>query len=52
VYGAAEPPLHPDFQFEWKNTRETTRDGVPLRCVMVASKVPLDLAALTPLVEP
>jgi SAM-dependent methyltransferase len=52
VYAAAEAPLHPDFQFDWKNNRETTRDGVPLRCVLVASKVPLDLRTLTPLVEP
>jgi hypothetical protein len=52
VYGAAEVPRHPDFQFEWKDNLETTRGGVPLRCVIVASKSPLELASLTPLVEP
>jgi SAM-dependent methyltransferase len=52
VYGAAEVPDHPDFRFEWKNKRETTRDGGPLRCIIVASKVPLELQSLIPLVEP
>ena len=52
VYGAAEPPRHPDFEFDWKNTLDTVRDGVPLRCVLVASKVPLEQSALIPLVEP
>jgi SAM-dependent methyltransferase len=52
VYGAAEPPRHPDFQFDWKNTLDTVRDGVPLRCVFVASKVPLEQSALIPLIEP
>lgn len=52
VYGAADPPQHPDFQFDWKNTRETTRAGNPLRCIMVASKEPLGMPALNALVEP
>jgi hypothetical protein len=52
VYGAAVPPRHPDFQFAWKDNLETTRGGVPLRCIFVASKTPLDLRSLIPLVEP
>jgi SAM-dependent methyltransferase len=52
VYGAAVPPRHPDFQFSWKDNLETTRDGVPLRCVIVASRTPLELTSLIPLVEP
>lgn len=52
VYGAAEVPDHPEFQFDWKNNHDTTRDGVPLRCVIVASKIPLELASLNLLVEP
>lgn len=51
VYGANEPPLHPDFQFTWRDDLSTSRDGVPLRCVLVASREPLDLPSLTPLIE-
>jgi hypothetical protein len=49
VYMAATPPRHPDFQFGWRDTLDTTRDGVPLRCVFVASRTPLTEAALVPL---
>lgn len=49
VYMAAMPPRHPDFQFRWTNNLETTRDGVPLRCMFVASRTPLMSAALVPL---
>jgi SAM-dependent methyltransferase len=52
VYGSAEVPQHPEFVFEWKNNLDTTRNGRPLRCVIVASKVPLDVPALSPLLEP
>jgi SAM-dependent methyltransferase len=51
VYGATQPPLHPDFQFTWRDDLSTSRDGVPLRCVVVASREPLDLPSLTPLLE-
>jgi SAM-dependent methyltransferase len=51
VYGAANVPDHPDFQFEWKNNRETIRNGIPLRCIIVASKAPLELPSLVPLLE-
>jgi SAM-dependent methyltransferase len=51
VYGAARPPDYPDFAFEWRNSLDTTRDGHPLRAVFVASRRPLDLPTLLPLVE-
>ena len=51
VYGAAMPPDHPDFQFTWQDNLDTVRDGVPLRCVVVASRTRLDLPSLVPLLE-
>jgi SAM-dependent methyltransferase len=51
VYGAADPPRHPDFQFTWQDNLDTTRNGIPLRCVFVASRSRLDLASLVPLLE-
>ncbi len=51
VYGAAVPPDHPDFQFTWRDNLDTVRDGVPLRCVIVASRTRLDLSSLVPLLE-
>ena len=51
VYGAAAPPAHRDFQFDWRDDLSTNREGVPLRCVVVASRAPLDLPSLTPLIE-
>jgi 2-polyprenyl-3-methyl-5-hydroxy-6-metoxy-1,4-benzoquinol methylase len=51
VYEAATPPAHPDFQFEWQDNLDTTRNGVPLRCMMVASRAPLELPSLVPLLE-
>jgi hypothetical protein len=51
VYGAAQPPEHPDFQFDWRDNLETSRNGVPLRCVIVASTSPLELRSLVPLLE-
>ena len=51
VYGATEPPQHRDFQFEWRDDLSTNRNGVPLRCVVVASRDPLDLPSLTPFIE-
>ncbi len=52
VYGAATPPDHPDFHFEWRNSLETTRDGHNLRCVFVAARERLDTPSLIPLIEP
>ena len=51
VYGAASPPAHPDFQFEWRNSLEVSRHGRNLRCVFVASHAGLDVEALVPIVE-
>jgi hypothetical protein len=51
VYAAAKPPAHPDFQFEWRNNLDTSRDGTPLRCVFVASRTRLDQQSLVPLLE-
>ena len=51
VYGATHPPEHPDFQFEWCDNLDTSRNGFPLRCVIVASRVPLESRALVPLLE-
>jgi SAM-dependent methyltransferase len=38
VYAPVSPPAHEDFQFEWRNNLECSRDGHPLRCVFVASR--------------
>jgi len=51
VYGAAVPPEHPDFQFAWQDSLDTVRDGVPLRCVVVASRTRLERPSLVPLLE-
>jgi SAM-dependent methyltransferase len=51
VYGAAPPPRHEDFQFEWQDNLETFRNGRPLRCVFVASDDPLDHPRLFPVVD-
>ncbi len=50
VYGFAEPPGYEDFQFEWRDDGQWTRDGHPLRSMFVASHAPIDrpgLIALT-----
>ena len=52
VYGAAKPLDHPDFQFAWRNSLETARDGHNLRAVFVASREPVRSDALVMLVEP
>lgn len=52
VYGTTAPPRHPDFLFEWKGTHESARDGHNLRCMFVASRVPVACAHLVPLVQP
>ena len=51
VYGAAQPPVHPDFQFDWRDNLDTSRNGNPLRCVVVASRTRLDQPSLVPLLE-
>ena len=52
VYGAAEPPRHPDFRFEWRDSLDIRRDGNALRVVFVAARRQLTLPSLIPLVEP
>jgi len=51
VYGAAVPPAHPDFQFEWRNDLSVARDGHNLRCVFVASRRPVVNDRLYPFIE-
>lgn len=50
VYLAADPPRHPDYQFDWRDDLATERDGHLLRGVFVASREPLHNGALIPLV--
>jgi SAM-dependent methyltransferase len=47
VYGTTRPPQHPDFQFEWRNTLDSHRDGANLRCMFVASRTPVTCDHLT-----
>ena len=51
VYAPAEPPQHQDFQFEWRNNLESSRDGHPLRCVFVASRTKLKNGRLVSLLR-
>ena len=47
VYAAKHPPQHPDFQFDWRNDLEFSRDGHLLRCIFVASRQPLNSPELS-----
>jgi len=38
VYAPAEPPDHPDFQFEWQDNLNYARDGHPIRCIFLGSR--------------
>jgi SAM-dependent methyltransferase len=51
VYAPRVPPNHPDFQFEWRNNLDSTRDGRNMRCVFVASKKELRNCHLTSLLR-
>ncbi|MDK9699926.1 MAG: class I SAM-dependent methyltransferase [bacterium] len=51
VYGAALPPDHIDYKFEWKNDGAHNRDRHNLRCVFVAAQEPLALNTLVPLLH-
>jgi SAM-dependent methyltransferase len=51
VYAAAEPPAHPDYRWLRRGDLSTERDGHLLRGVFVASRHPLDLETLVPLVS-
>jgi len=50
IYGTTVPPQHADFLFEWRNSLDISRDGHNLRCVFVASRVPLACTHLVDLV--
>jgi SAM-dependent methyltransferase len=50
IYGTTAPPLHPDFDFEWRDNCEATRDGHNLRSVFVASRRRLSNPGLVELV--
>ena len=41
VYGLTSDGEHEDFEFEWRDDNESTRDGHPLRCFFVASHRPI-----------
>jgi 2-polyprenyl-3-methyl-5-hydroxy-6-metoxy-1,4-benzoquinol methylase len=51
IYAALYPPSHEEFEFEWLDNLDTTRDGHPLRAVFVASHQPIESPMLLPLVE-
>jgi SAM-dependent methyltransferase len=38
VYSPTRPPQHEDYQFTWRDSMDTTRDGALLRGVFVASR--------------
>ena len=50
VYGTTAPPRHPDFEFEWQNNLDIGRYGRNLRCMFVASRVPVNCGHLVPLI--
>jgi SAM-dependent methyltransferase len=51
VYGASNPPDHPDFQFSWRDNLDIVRGPHSLRSIFVASREPIDTPALTPLLD-
>jgi hypothetical protein len=51
VYGATNPPDHPDYRFSWLNNLETVRDGALLRGIFVASRSALERGGFTSLLE-
>jgi SAM-dependent methyltransferase len=51
VYVAADPPHHPDYRFSWLDNMDTTRNGMFLRGVFVASRTPLRKRGLSSLLE-
>jgi SAM-dependent methyltransferase len=50
VYESRRRPSHPDFNFEWRDSGETTRAGHLLRATFVASRHALDSPHLVPLI--
>lgn len=51
VYGTTDPPRHPDFMFEWRDSLDVRRDGNNLRCMFVASRAPIADASLVELIS-
>jgi FkbM family methyltransferase len=51
VYTSDTRPNHPDFDFEWTSSGESSRDGKLLRCIFVASRTKLSNPHLTLLLE-
>jgi SAM-dependent methyltransferase len=51
VYGPTRPPAHPEYEFEFIGDLNFTREGRPLRAVFVASRRPLDIPDLNPLLS-
>lgn len=52
VYAARTPPRHEDFEFDWLDDLDTTRDGHLLRMVFVATREPVANEHLIRIVTP
>jgi FkbM family methyltransferase len=50
VYGLVSAGEHEDFDFEWRDDNQSTRNGHPLRCFFVASYRPMSAPRLIALV--
>jgi FkbM family methyltransferase len=50
VYGLTSDGEHEDFEFDWRDDNESTRNDHPLRCFFVASQRPLSSSRLVTLV--
>jgi SAM-dependent methyltransferase len=51
VYAPLSPPRHEDFQFEWLNNLDCSRDEHPIRAVFVASRTELSNPLLVSLLR-
>jgi SAM-dependent methyltransferase len=51
VYGTTDPPRHPDFLFDWRDSLDVRRDGNNLRCMFVASREPIQHPRLVELIR-
>jgi SAM-dependent methyltransferase len=51
VYAAATPPDHSEFRFRWRNDLSTSRGSHALRCVFIASRLPLESGQLVELLD-
>lgn len=50
IYRPRLPPIHPDFDFDWRDSGESVRDGHLLRATFAASRRVLDSRHLVPLI--